>query len=142
MWSASASITLFSSLSGLIKKRENSDFLFTGGILSCILCIDDFFLLHDKYIGPDFLYITYSIIGIYILIKFRKLIINSDFLAFIISAIFLALSIVFDKFIQQIFPNNYLQIQLFEEGFKFIGIVSWMYFWSKASLKSLRSRNY
>jgi len=141
MWTASASIALFSSLSGLIDKRENSYFLLLGGILTCILCIDDFFLLHDRYIGPDFLYITYSILGIYILIKFRKLIIEIDFLPFIISACFLTLSIVFDKFIQQLFPNNYINIQLFEEGFKFIGIVCWMNFWWKASIKSLRSRN-
>ena len=141
IWTASASITLFTSLSGLIEKREKSNFLFLGGILTCILCIDDFFLLHDRYIGPDFLYITYSILGIYILIKFRKLILEIDFLPFIISVCFLALSIAFDKFIQQLFPNNYINIQLFEECFKFIGIACWMNFWWKASIKSLRSRN-
>tara|TARA_Y100001968_G_scaffold284729_1_gene284227 strand:- start:488 stop:1096 length:609 start_codon:yes stop_codon:yes gene_type:complete len=141
IWTASASITLFTSLSGLIEKREKSNFLFLGGILTCILCIDDFFLLHDRYIGPDFLYITYSILGIYILIKFRKLILDIDFLPFIISVFFLALSIIFDKFIQQLFANNYTNIQIMEEGFKFIGIVCWMNFWWKASIKSLRSRN-
>ena len=140
MWSISASISLFSSLSGLIEKRENLNFLFLGGILSSILCLDDFFLLHDKYIGPDFLYITYSIIGIYMLIKFRKLILGIDFLEFIISIIFLACSILFDKIIQSIFPNNYLNIQLLEEGFKFIGIACWMNFWWKASIKSLKSK--
>ena len=80
MWTASASISLFSSLSGLVQSRENSNFLLLGGILTSILCFDDFFLLHDKYIGADFLYITYSIVGVYILTKFRKLIIDIDFL--------------------------------------------------------------
>ena len=141
MWSVSASIALFSSLSGLIQKREKSDFLFLGGILSFLLCIDDFFLLHDKYIGPDFLYVTYSILGIYILIKFRKVILDIDFLPFIVSVVFLALSVAFDKIIQGIFPENYINLQLFEEGFKFIGIVCWMNFSLKASMKILRSKN-
>ena len=138
IWSASASISLFSSLSGLVQRRENSNFLFLGGILTFILCIDDFFLLHDKYIGADFLYITYSIMGLYLLTKFRKLIIDIDFLSFIVSVALLSLSIAFDKTFQEIFPNNYINIQLYEEGFKFVGIVCWMNFWWKASLKSLR----
>ena len=141
MWSASASITLFSSLSGLVEKREESNLLLLGGILTLILCLDDFLLLHDKYIGPDFLYITYSTIGIYMLIKFRKIIINIDCLPFIIAVFSLSLSIIFDRYIQEIFPENYINIQLFEEGFKFIGIACWMIFWCKASVKSLRLRN-
>ena len=142
IWAGSAAISLFSSLSGLIEKKENSYFLLLGGILTSIFCLDDFFLLHDNYIGPDFLYITYSSIGIYILIKFRKLIADIDFLAFISSFFFLSLSIIFDKFIQEFFPNNYLTINLIEECFKFIGIICWMNFWLKASTKSLRAKNY
>ena len=142
IWSASASITLFSSLSGLIEKKDHSNFIFLGGILTSLLCLDDFFLLHDRYIGPDFLYITYSIFGIYILIKFRKLIIDIDFIAFITAVILLALSIIFDTFFQSLFPNNYINIQLFEEGFKFIGIICWMNFWLKASIKGIRSKVY
>ena len=138
MWAASASIALFSSLSGLIEKPEKSNFLFLGGILTCILCLDDFFLLHDRYIGPDLLYATYSIIGIYILIKFRKLIIEIDFLPFISSVFFLGLSIIFDKFFQGIFAENYLNVNLLEECFKFIGIACWMNFWCKASINSLK----
>ena len=147
MWAASASIALFSSLSGLIAKRKKSNFLFLGGILSGVLCLDDFLLLHDRYISPNLLYATYSIIGIYILIKFRKLIIEIDFLAFISSVIFLGLSIIFDVFIQEIypealFPKNYLNVNLLEECFKFIGITCWLIFWSKASINSLKSKNH
>ena len=142
MWAASASIALFSSLSGLIGKREKSNFLFLGGILTCVLCLDDFFLLHDRYIGPDLLYATYSMIGIYILIKFRKIIIEIDFLPFISSVFFLGLSIIFDKFFQAIFAENYLNVNLLEECFKFIGITCWLIFWSKASINSLKSKNH
>ena len=141
MWAASASIALFSSLSGLIGNREKSNFLCLGGILTCVLCLDDFFLLHDRYIGPDLLYTTYSIIGIYILIKFRKIIIEINFLAFISSVFFLGLSIIFDKFFQAIFAENYLNVNLLEECFKFTGIACWLNFWFKASRNSLKSKN-
>ena len=141
MWAASASIALFSSLSGLIGNREKSNFLCLGGILTCVLCLDDFFLLHDRYIGPDLLYATYSIIGIYILIKFRKIIIEIDFLAFISSVFFFGLSIIFDKFFEPIFAENYLNVNLLEECFKFIGIACWMNFWFTASKNSLKSKN-
>ena len=76
--------------------------------------------------------------GLYILTKFRKLILDIDFLPFIVSVILLFLSIAFDKTFQEIFLNNYINIQLYEEGFKFVGIICWMNFWWKASLKSLR----
>ena len=142
MWTASASIALFSSLSGLIVKREKSNFLFLGGILTCVLCLDDFFLLHDRYIGTDLLYATYSIIGIYILIKFRKLIKEIDFLPFISSVFFLGLSIIFDKVFEVIFAENYLNVNLLEECFKFTGIACWLNFWCKASINSLKSKNY
>ena len=142
MWAVSASIALFSSLSGIIAKREKSNFLFLGGILSGVLCLDDFFLLHDRYISPNLLYATYSIIGIYILIRLRKLIIEIDFLPFISSVFFLGLSIIFDVFIQEIYPENYLNVNLLEECFKFIGIACWMNFWCKASINSLKSKNH
>ena len=112
----SISIHFFiSSLSGLVQIRENSNFLFLGGILTFILCIDDFFLLHYKYIGADFLYIKYSIMVLNILAKFIKLIIDIDFLSFIVSVVLLSLSIAFDKTFQEIFPNNYINIQLYKE---------------------------
>ena len=58
LWGAAASICLFTTfLEGI--NRESSKLLLLGGIFSSVLCIDDLFLLHDRYIGPDFLNLTY-----------------------------------------------------------------------------------
>ena len=54
---SSGAITLFVSISKLAE-REIAKLLLMGGIFSAILCVDDFFLLHDRYVGPDFLNIT------------------------------------------------------------------------------------
>ena len=53
LWSASAAICLYLSLSFGINQQIYK-LLFLGGFFSSVLCIDDFFLLHDRYIGPDF----------------------------------------------------------------------------------------
>ena len=53
LWGAAASICLFTTFSENIN-RESSKLLLLGGLFSGLLCIDDFFLLHDRYVGPDF----------------------------------------------------------------------------------------
>ena len=52
---------------------------------------------------------------LYILAKFIKLIIDIGFLSFILAVVLLSLSIAFDITFQEIFPNNYINIQLYEE---------------------------
>ena len=72
LWGAAASICLFTSFSEIIN-NESSKLLLLGGVFSSLLCIDDFFLLHDRYIGPDFLNLTYLSISIFLLVRFSML---------------------------------------------------------------------
>ena len=141
LWGAAASICLFTSFSENIN-RELSKLLLLGGIFSSILCIDDFFLLHDRYIGPDFLNLTYLSISIFLLIRFRRIIKNIGPFNLVISILFLGLSIFFDGVIQQIFNQSYQLTQLIEEGFKFLGISCWLSYWWKASSYSLKSNKF
>ena len=71
LWGATASICLFTSFSKYIS-RESSKLLLLGGF-SGLLCVDDFFLLHDRYIGQIFLNLTYLAISIFLLVRFRKI---------------------------------------------------------------------
>jgi hypothetical protein len=138
LWGAAASICLFTTFSGCINK-ESSKLLLLGGIFSGLLCIDDFFLLHDRYIGPDFLNVTYLSISIFLLVRFQKILKSIGLFNLIISILFLGLSIFFDGVIQQVFNQSYELTQLVEEGFKFIGITCWLNFWCKASSYGLKS---
>ena len=137
LWGAAASICLFTSFSKYIS-RESSKLLLLGGGFSGLLCVDDFFLLHDRYIGPDFLNLTYLAISIFLLVRFRKILKSIGLFNFVISILFLGSSIFFDGVIQQIFDQSYELTQLIEEWFKFLGITCWLNFWCKASSYSLK----
>tara|TARA_B100000401_G_C52806626_1_gene721448 strand:+ start:1930 stop:2535 length:606 start_codon:yes stop_codon:yes gene_type:complete len=137
LWSASAAICLYLSLSFGINQQIYK-LLFLGGFFSSVLCIDDFFLLHDRYIGPDFLNLTYLSMTLLLLIKFWKLLVQIGIFNLIISILFLGLSVLFDGIIQQFFKESYEITQIFEEGFKFLGIACWLNFWSKASYYALK----
>ena len=137
LWGAATSICLFTTFSQNINS-DSSKLLLLGGLFSGLLCIDDFFLLHDRYIGPDFLNLTYLAISIFLLVRFRRLLKKIGLFNLIISILFLGLSIFFDGVIQQIFNQSYEITQLIEEGFKFLGIACWLNFWCKASSYALK----
>ena len=138
LWGAAASICLFTTfLEGI--NRESSKLLLLGGIFSSLLCIDDFFLLHDRYLGPDFLNLTYLAISIFLLVRFRRILKIIGLFNLLISILFLGLSVFFDGVIQQIFNQSYELTQLIEEWFKLIGIACWLNFWCKASSYALKS---
>ena len=139
-WGAAASICLFITFSQNIN-RELSKLLLLGGIFSSLLCIDDLFLLHDRYVGPDFLNLTYVAISILLLIRFQRILKKIGLFNLIISILFLGLSVFFDGVIQQIFNQSYEVTQLIEEGFKFLGITCWLNFWCKASSYALKFGN-
>jgi len=136
-WGAAASICLFITFIENIN-HELSKLLLLGGIFSCLLCLDDFFLLHDRYLGQDFLNLSYLAITILLLVRFRRTLKKIGFFNLIISILFLGLSVFFDGVIQQIFNQSYDLTQLIEEGFKFIGIACWLNFWCKASSYALK----
>ena len=136
LWGAASSICLFTAFIKSLKK-ESSKLLLLGGGFSGLLCIDDLFLLHDRYIGPDFLNLTYLAISIILLVRFQRILKKIGIFNLIISILFLGLSIFFDGVIQQIFNQNYEFTQLIEEWFKFLGIACWLNFWCKASSYAL-----
>lgn len=141
LWAASAGIALFTVLSGLASGagRRVRELLLCGGVFSLLLCLDDMFLLHDKYIGADFLYITYAVFALLILFRFRDLVIWLGGPSFPVAVLLLGGSVIFDK-IQRIVPGGLREGQLLEEGLKFIGIACWLLFWWQASAAAAKLR--
>ena len=107
-------------------------------MLSIILAIDDFFLIHDRYINEDICYLVYAILASAILIRHNKLILKIDGFAFLIAGSFLALSI-FTDLIQSQIPLDYSYTQVIEEGFKFTGAATWLFFNSRIASFRLTS---
>ena len=142
LWIAPASIALFTAYGTPTNSQHKlKELLLCGGWFSFILCIDDMFLLHDRYIGQTFLYVVYAIFAFLIVFRFRDQLIKNGGEIFILAATLLAFSILTDKFqrdIVDILPVKYETTQIFEEGVKFLGISSWFYFWWTTSSKFIR----
>ena len=97
------------------------------GLLSLMLAVDDFFLIHDRFIDQHICYLAYAVCAITLLIRHYRTILEIDGAAFLMAGMFLALSILADM-TQGNIPMEYTTVQIFEEGFKFIGATCWLYF--------------
>ena len=142
-WMATAAIALFTAYATPTHSQHKlKDLLLCGGWFSFMLCMDDMFLLHDRYIGETLWYVVYAIFAFLIAFKFRDQLLKNGGEIFILAATLLAFSVLTDKFqheISNIIPIKYKILQLFEEGVKFLGITSWLYFWWSASSKFIRN---
>jgi len=139
LWMAAAAIALFVALSGTTQVHGRvRQLLLCGGSLSMLLCLDDMFLLHDRYIGSSFLYSLYAISALLILFRFRRDVQAIGGGSFVLSVVFLGLSLLVDQ-LQDAIAIPYSQLQLIEEGFKFLGIATWLAFWCQAAAVALNS---
>ena len=128
LWISSAAICFFTALN--IDSADNDkrkELLFLAGMLSLMLAVDDFFMIHDRYVSQKICYLTYAVCAVTLLIRHYKTIIEIDGVAFLLAGLLLALSILTDLSGNHI-PLKYRYVQVFEEGFKFIGVTSWLYF--------------
>lgn len=127
-WCSSAAICFFCSKTCQNNEnREFSSFLFFAALITSLLLIDDFFLFHeiifpkDLHINEKLVYTSYLIIAMSFLIAFRDTILQTEYVILFFSFAFLGLSILFD-----ILPVHVPGHLLFEDGFKFLGIVTWL----------------
>ena len=133
LWISAAAIALFAGLSGVLAIRGRvRQLLVSGGLFSLLLCIDDMFLLHDRYIGSTFLYSLYAIFALLILFRFRPQVRALGGGSFLLAVVLLGASVVMDQ-LQEVIPVPYATLQLSEEGAKFLGIATWLAFWWQAT---------
>ena len=133
LWMAAAAIALFTALSGVVPLRGRvQQLLLCGGGFSLLLCLDDMFLLHDRYIGSTFLYSLYAVFALLILFRFRRQVQALGGGSFLLAVVLLGSSVVIDQ-LQDLIPVPYARLQLVEEGAKFLGIAIWLAFWSQAA---------
>ncbi|MFZ9851164.1 MAG: oxidoreductase [Vulcanococcus sp.] len=132
LWISAAAIALFTALSGVgaVRGRERQ-LLISGGLFSLLLCLDDMFLLHDRYIGSTFLYSLYAIFALLILFRFRAQVQALGGGSFLLAVVLLGSSVMLDQ-LQEVIPVAYDRVQLVEEGAKFLGIATWLAFWWQA----------
>jgi hypothetical protein len=140
LWMATAAICLFTACSEVSRPRgRERELLLAGGAFSLLLCLDDMFLLHDRYISANVLYLLYIVFAVLILVRYRDLVVRMGGPVFLGAVVLLGTSLLFDKF-QEALPFPYGPGQLFEEGAKFLGIASWLFFWWRASAGAAKLR--
>ena len=133
LWVSSVAICSFTVLtSDFLTDKKRRELLILSGILSFFLAVDDFFMIHDRYINQDYCYLAYAILTSALLIRHYKTILEIEGFAFLLAGLLLASSILTDL-TQSYNPLSYHHVQVFEEGFKFIGAATWLYYISRVA---------
>lgn len=136
-WWATAIVCLFSAFTlWQMKSKKIFFFLLYSGIFSGFLAFDDFFMFHER-LAPDYLRIKeiYVLIALLIaflfyLFKFYKLILSTDYKFFLLSIILFGISGTLDIAYPGWIDMDIEWQMLYEDGFKWLGITSWLsYFW-------------
>ena len=141
LWVSSAAVCFFGIANGgFSSPRKDRELLVLVGLLSLTLAVDDFFMIHDRYIHQYICYTGYAVIAIALLVRHFRRIIDIDGFAFLLAGALLALSI-FSDVLQMLIPLPYVLVQLFEEGFKFVGAATWLFFCGRLSIETLNARN-
>lgn len=141
LWVSSTAVCFFALLNGNSESIDK-ELLFLLGVFSLILAVDDFFMIHDRYLDQRICYMAYAITLIAILIRHSLRVIAINGFSFLLAGALLGLS-VFTDLIQGRVPLSYSVVQIMEEGCKFIGAAVWLYFCAQVasnSLKPIQSR--
>lgn len=142
-WCATSAILLFSSkISAIQKKPKNQTlFLFFSGLLTTFLLMDDLFMMHDvvfpEYVkmGDGAFYSFYDLFLVALLVFYRKIILNTDYILLILALAFFGGSALIDSVIVVRSKFNYPYS--FEDSFKFLGIIAWFAYFTKTSFKAI-----
>jgi len=143
LWSACASVCFFSA--GVLYYKKNnrglSAFLFSSGLVTSILLLDDLFLLHERIfpryfnIHEELLFSIYCVMILLYIVKFRRLILKTEFIILFLALGFFVLSLIVDQRLEQLLPWRHL----FEDGFKLFGIVSWFCYFVATSFRAVKT---
>jgi len=106
--------------------RARRRLLMVGGF-SLVLAMDDFFMIHDRFIAEGIVIPLYAVFIARLAYVHADAIFGTDALSFSAAGVFEALSIATDS-VQEILPLSYSYNQALEEGLKFLGAASWLYF--------------
>jgi hypothetical protein len=148
LWCSTVAVCFFSfallrKLANCRKIRHLQQFLFFSACVTFILLLDDLFLIHEEVfpnylnISEDLLVFGYGAIFVLYLVKFRKIILKTDFLLLIVALGFFGISVSLDLFI----PGDWLNWErelVLEDGSKLLGIMSWLAYFSRVCIGQLK----
>ncbi len=150
LWGSAASVCLFGAwlLRQKPDARPQAMFLAASGLISALLMFDDLYLLHEE-VFPERLHIpqplvltAYGVLLVVNFVRFRRMVLESDFALLLLASGFFAASVAVDLFVtpEEFFLfDDFSGRHLVEDGLKLLGIVGWTaYFW-RLSTQTVRS---
>jgi hypothetical protein len=146
-WCSCAAICFFSTvLLTKIYQRRLIPFFFFSGCLTTTLLLDDLFLLHE-FVLPNYLkipekvvYLIYVIFVLLYLLKFRRIIQNTEFIVLLLAFAFFGFSVFIDSSLISI-PKGWIEskdIYFLQDGSKFLGIISWFTYFTRTCLLQIK----
>lgn len=138
-WCAASALCLFTSR--IITDPQRAQFLLLSGIFTSLLLLDDFFLFHEV-VYRNYLFIPQKAVFTFyllflgtILFKFRKIILETDFLLLAAALASFFISGIVDMIPKTIIPAHHI----FEDGSKFMGIVFWFMYYLRTCYSFIKS---
>lgn len=146
-WCFTAAILFFSSklAKDFGKPKKVIQFFFFSGLLTVFFMVDDLFLMHDVivpyffHVSEKFLYLFYGLYVIGLFYWFKDIIKESDYLLYLLAFASMASSVITDVILTLGFTIK--ETYLFEDGFKFIGIISWFTYFARTSYFLITSKS-
>ena len=138
-WSYSAAICLFCA-KVMPKNTGNAGvrlFLFISGLLTLVLCLDDSFQLHEiffPHIGlpQKIIFLGYFLMVFFWLVIFHEIILKTEYNLLVMALFFFGLSIIIDEL-----NLKGIELHIFEDGAKLVGIVSWLVYFFRTGVFAL-----
>lgn len=128
IWAAATMICFFVAYRIKEVKEINAHFwyILVSAVISLLMTLDDLFQLHE-FVFPNYfsisdnmVYLTYMNIYLIYFIRFRKILLNSDYLVLGLAFVFLGLSTIIDLLPLPIPKDTFL-----EDAIKLFGITTW-----------------
>lgn len=146
-WCSCAAICFFSAaLLTKNKPKINSLYLLYAGFFTSFLLLDDLFLIHED-VFPNYLkisekiiYLIYVSFLIFYIMKFKRVIVNTEFLPLLLAFFFFGFSVLVDKDLIPI-SQYWLEnegVYLLEDGAKLLGIISWFIYFTRVCLTQIK----
>ncbi len=143
LWSATATICFFCVviLNRLGEPGRWVLFFSVWGAITLMLLFDDFFMLHERFflthlkLPQTVVMIAYGISIFIALVFFWKQILETEYLPLLFSFVFFASSLIIDSVPENVLASFH---HIFEDGFKFVGITSWLAYFSRTAVKAIQ----
>jgi hypothetical protein len=138
-WSSTVAVCFFTAtfVARRAATRPTGRFLYASGLLTLLLLMDDLFQLHERVfplslgIPEPIVFLGYGSMTLVYLTRFRRVILDSEYLLLGLALGCFGLSVAVDVLTDR-------ELYLWEDGAKFVGIVTWLAYFARVSAQVLR----